>query len=139
MPAQHTRPMSLINQFSWFLAQMGDKAAEKAPDPNQAADPGFFGNILMFAPAILMVMLVYFLLSGRPQQKQQAKSKELLENLKKNDRVLTAGGILGTVVNIREDNDYVTLRVDEGSNTRMQILTTSIVKVIKDEDKNKND
>jgi len=118
---------------------MGDKAAGAKPEGgDQPAEPGLFGQLLMFAPAILMVMIVYFLLAGRPQQKQQAKAKELLNNLKKNDRIVTAGGILGTVVGIREDNDYVTLRVDESSNTKMQVMKASIVRVVKD-DKEKED
>jgi len=131
--------MNIWHRFTWFFAQMGDKAAGAKPEGgDQPAEPGLFGQLLMFAPAILMVMIVYFLLAGRPQQKQQAKAKELLNNLKKNDRIVTAGGILGTVVGIREDNDYVTLRVDESSNTKMQVMKASIVRVVKD-DKEKED
>ena len=55
-------------------------------------------------------------------------------DLKKNDKVVTAGGILGTVVNHRSDAEYVTLRVDEASNSKMQILAKSIVRVVSDED-----
>ena len=85
-------------------------------------------------PALMAVMLVYFIMMARPKNKSQAKSSDLLANLKKNDKVVTAGGILGTVVNHRSDAEYVTLRIDEASNSKMQVLAKSIVRVVSDED-----
>ena len=82
----------------------------------------------------MAVMLVYFIMMARPKNKAQAKTSDLLANLKKNDKVVTAGGILGTVVNHRSDAEYVTLRVDEASNSKMQVLAKSIVRVVSDED-----
>ena len=82
----------------------------------------------------MAVMLVYFIMMARPKNKSQAKSSDLLANLKKNDKVVTAGGILGTVVNHRSDAEYVTLRIDEASNSKMQVLAKSIVRVVSDED-----
>jgi len=90
-----------------------------------------------FLPAMLGVMVLYMLMSAKPQGKGSASKTELLANLKKNDRVLTAGGILGTVVNHRSDAEYVTLRVDDSSGSRMQILASSIVRVVTDEDSDK--
>jgi len=82
--------------------------------------------------------VLYMLMSAKPQDgKGSASKSELLANLKKNDQVLTAGGILGTVVNHRSDAEYVTLRVDDSSGSRMQVLATSIVRVVTDEDSNK--
>ena len=57
------------------------------------------------------------------------------DNLKKNDRIVSAGGILGTVVGVRGESDYVTIRIDENSNTKMQILKQSIIRVLKDYEK----
>jgi len=82
----------------------------------------------------MAVMLVYFIMMARPKNKAQAKTSDLLANLKKNDKVVTAGGILGTVVNHRSDAEYVTLRVDEATNSKMQVLAKSIVRVVSDED-----
>ena len=125
--------MNFLNQIAFLLAQNGASPSGTAEDtPVDAAnEPSLFGNLLMFAPAILGVMLVYFLLAGRPQKKQQAKAQELLEGIKKNDRVLTAGGILGTVVN--KDEEYITIRVDDSSNAKLQVIKSSIVRVISDE------
>ncbi len=83
---------------------------------------------------MLVVMVLYVMLMTRPQAKENAKTSELLANLKKNDRVVTAGGIVGTVVNNRPDAEYLTIRIDDTTNTRMQILKQSVVRVLKDDD-----
>ena len=100
---------------------------------NEAA-PGFFSEMQYMLPAMLAIMVLYFLLMVRPQQAEQTKVSEKLANLKKNDRVVTAGGILGTVVKSTEESEYTTIKIDEASNTKMQIRTTSIVRVLTDED-----
>jgi preprotein translocase subunit YajC len=113
----------------------GAPAAGGGAGKEALAEPGFLGLPWYFLPAMLAVMVVYMLMSA-PSQSAAAKDKtELLATLKKNDRVLTAGGILGTVVSYGNESEYVTLRVDESSNTRMQVLASSIVRVVSDEDK----
>jgi len=52
-------------------------------------------------PMIFMVAIFYFLLI-RPQQKKAKEHKALLDNLKRGDRVMTSGGLIGTIVNIDE-------------------------------------
>jgi preprotein translocase subunit YajC len=107
-----------------------------ASNPPAEQPPGFFDNMGYLLPAMVAVTLLYVILMGKPQDRgQSGKAAEMLANLKKNDRVVTAGGILGTVVNTSTDSDYVTLRVDEKTNARMQILASSIVKVVTDEKK----
>jgi len=59
-------------------------------------------------PMIFMVVIFYFLLI-RPQQKKAKEHKALLDNLKRGDRVVTSGGIIGTIVNI--DDQIVNLEV----------------------------
>ncbi len=70
-----------------------------------AAGGGFTSFML---PMILMVVIFYFLLI-RPQQQKAKEHKALLANLKKGDRVITNGGIIGTIVNI--DDQIVNLEV----------------------------
>jgi len=82
---------------------------------------------------MLGVMLIFMLISGRPQQKEQARVKKLLSSLKKNDRVVTAGGIIGSIVNAPGEGDYVSIRIDETNNTKIQVLRQSIVRVIDEE------
>ncbi len=109
-------------------------ASEAGVDVNKEAAPGFFSEMQYMLPAMLAIMALYFLLMVRPQQQEQSKVSEKLANLKKNDRVVTAGGILGTVVSSRAESEYTTIKIDESSNTKMQIRTTSIVRVLTDED-----
>lgn len=117
----------------------GGGSAEAAPAANPAdgsGGGGLFEGMGFFLPAMLIVMVLYFMLMlPRQQQKDQAKINELLDNLKKNDEVVTAGGIRGTVVNIREDGEFVTIRIDENTNTKMKILKKSVVRVLTDENK----
>jgi preprotein translocase subunit YajC len=75
----------------------------------------------------------------RPQQKETAKTKQKLANLKKNDRVVTAGGIIGTIVNTKADTEYMTIRIDETNNVKMQILKQSVVRVMTDDDQKNQD
>ena len=81
------------------------------------------GNpIAAFAPLILMFVVFYFLLI-RPQQKRQKELNQLIQDVKKGDRVTTAGGIIGTVAGIQ--NDYVILKVGDGE-TKVEILKSAI-------------
>ncbi|MCX5889897.1 MAG: preprotein translocase subunit YajC [Deltaproteobacteria bacterium] len=59
-------------------------------------------------PMVFMVVIFYFLLI-RPQQKKSKEHKALLDNLKKGDRIITSGGIIGTIINI--DDQIVNLEV----------------------------
>jgi preprotein translocase subunit YajC len=69
-----------------------------------------------FLPIIVLFAIFYFLLI-RPQQKQQKKRKEMLAALKKGDKVVTIGGIYGTIKELR-DND-LTLRIGDNMDIRM--------------------
>ena len=66
--------------------------------------------ILSLMPVIFIFIIFYFLLI-RPQKKTQDELKKMIAALKKNDEVVTSGGIHGTVVNIKES--VVTLKVDD--------------------------
>lgn len=106
-----------------------------APAATGGADPnatGGLSSMLIFMPLMVLMMLVFMSLTSKPQQKEQQRVKQLLENLKKNDKVVTAGGIVGSVVNVNSDAEYVTLRIDETNNTKMQVLKQSIVRILKD-------
>lgn len=66
-----------------------------------------------FIPLILIFVIFYFLLI-RPQQKKAKQHRELLSNLKKGDRVITSGGIYGTITsNVRPEDQEITLEIAE--------------------------
>jgi len=79
----------------------------------------------------LMIGVFYFVLI-RGNRKQQKSRKQLIENLSKNDKVMTIGGILGTVVSVRESE--VVVKVDESNNTKMIFLKKAIQQVITEGD-----
>ena len=64
-----------------------------------------------FVPLILIFVIFYFLLI-RPQQKKVKEHKAMVENLKKGDKVVTSGGITGTITRI-VDNDKVEVEITE--------------------------
>lgn len=110
-----------------------ESAATEAVDTATKSQPGLFDGMFMYLPLIIGVMFLYMLLLGKPQNKDNRKASELLANLKKNDRVVTAGGIIGTVVNFGQEAEHITLRIDDSSGTKLQVLKQSIVRVISDE------
>jgi preprotein translocase subunit YajC len=96
-------------------------------------DVGWGGGLTSMLTLFLPILLVFYLLIVMPQRKEQAKRTAMLSNLKKNDRVLTAGGIYGVVANVRPEADEVTLKVDEGSNTKIRVTLGSIARVLAEE------
>lgn len=85
--------------------------------------------ISMLFPLALIFLLFYFLIM-RPERRKQADHKSLLESLKKNDRVITIGGIYGVVANVERDHDRVTLKVDETNNTKIDVTFSSVARVL---------
>lgn len=71
-----------------------------------------------------LIFLVMYLLMIRPQQKKQKEHKRLLEELKKGDRVVTNGGMFGTIFAIDEDRGRVVLKI--GEDVKMEFLKSSI-------------
>jgi preprotein translocase subunit YajC len=79
-------------------------------------------QLMAFLPLILLFIVFYFLLI-RPQQKKAKTQKQFLENLKKNEDVVTSGGLYGKITGIT--NDTVTLEIAE--KIRVKVLKSSIV------------
>jgi preprotein translocase subunit YajC len=75
-----------------------------------AADPGLQGYLVTYGPLVLMFVVLYFLLI-RPQQKRQKTRSMMLGNLKKGDKVVTIGGMHGTILEITDDT--IILRVND--------------------------
>lgn len=83
--------------------------AQQQPAGGEGASPQ--GSLIAsFIPLLLMIAVFYVLLI-RPQQKRQKEHGHMLKNLKKGDRVVTTGGMIGTIVGVAEDK--VVLKVGE--------------------------
>ena len=89
--------------------------------------------LLQFAPFIIIGILFYVMLI-RPERKKRTDLDRMLGNLKKNDRVVTIGGIYGTIVNAPQGSKEVTLKVDENNNTRLRVLRSAINQVVSTEE-----
>ena len=76
-----------------------------------------------FLPIILIFVVFYFLLI-RPQQKKMKQHRAMLGQVKRGDRVLTGGGIIGTVTKVKEETDEVTVEIADG--VRVDILRGTI-------------
>jgi preprotein translocase subunit YajC len=87
------------------------------------------GNPLMqLLPMILVIVVVFYFVVFRPQRKQTSDRKQMLESLRKGDKVLTIGGMIGTIVNIK-DNE-ITVKVDESTNTRITFVRSAIDRLL---------
>ena len=93
-----------------------------APAETQKRSP-FGGTQIIFLG--LMFVLMYMILFRGPRKKQK-QHKQMVQSLSKNDRIQTIGGIIGTVVDIKEDE--ITLKIDESNNTKIKILRSAIGK-----------
>ncbi len=106
--------------------------------PAYAQDPaGMLGGATQFLPLILVFVVFYFLLI-RPQQQKQKDMRRMLAALKRGDRVVTGGGILGTVqrVPMVQDKDGKQvpsneIEIEIAPNLRVTVLRETITSVIK--------
>jgi preprotein translocase subunit YajC len=89
---------------------------------------GMMGAATQFAPLILIFGVFYFLLI-RPQQTRAKEMKAMLAALRRGDRVVTAGGILGTVQVVKEGSDEVDVEI--APNVRVKVLRDTISSVVK--------
>ena len=77
---------------------------------------------------LFLGFLVFMLLNFKSQKKrEQQKREQLYDRLQKNQRVLTVGGIIGTVMSVKDDE--VVLKVDESTNTKMTFLKTAVQQI----------
>lgn len=85
------------------------------------------GGALGLLPFLLMFVILYLLLI-RPQQRKHREHQQMLQSLKKGDRVVTTGGFLATVLSIKEKENVVVLRLAE--NVKVEIQKGAIAAII---------
>jgi preprotein translocase subunit YajC len=85
----------------------------------------------MMLPLVLMLVVFYFILIRPQRKKEQERQKtreEMLKNMKKNDKVMTIGGMVGNVASITDE--FVVLKVDEKNDVRIKFNRDAISKVL---------
>lgn len=95
------------------------------------ASGGGFGGIIGFLPLLFIFAIFYFLLI-RPQQTKQKKWQAMLETLKSGDRVITSGGLKGTIIAVKDDSFHLRVPPD---NLRVEVVKSAVVTVVADEAK----
>lgn len=96
--------------------------------PAYAQDAGGGGGdpFITLLPIVLIFVVFYFLLI-RPQQKKMKKHKAMVEAVRRGDRVITGGGLIGTVAKVVSDTE---LQVELAENVRVRVLRSTIQEVV---------
>lgn len=124
-----------IERIALLLAQAPAPAvAEPAAAPPVDPFTQFMGTMGL---PLMVAVVVFLLIIVRPERKERQKRESLLANLKKNDRVQTIGGAIGTVADLSPDGKRVTLKF--GDNTRIPFVRSSIQAVLTDEPETKSE
>ncbi|GIX46637.1 MAG: hypothetical protein KatS3mg131_0848 [Candidatus Tectimicrobiota bacterium] len=97
-------------------------AYAQGTQPGGAAG-GLLSTLLLFLP----LMAIFYFLIFRPQQKQRKEFQQMLANLKKGDRIVTRGGIVGVIDKI----DGQILRIEAGDGLKLRIQREYVDKVLK--------
>jgi preprotein translocase subunit YajC len=87
-------------------------------------------SLVAFLPLLLMGVIFYFLLI-RPQQRRARAQRELLNSVEVGDEVVSTAGMFGTVIDIDEEDDIITLEIAPG--TRVRMLRAGIGRIVVDE------
>ncbi|MFM9994578.1 MAG: preprotein translocase subunit YajC [Phycisphaerales bacterium] len=95
------------------------------PGPQTRPSAGGFDPIML----ILFVVLMFILLTTMTGRKDKRRRAALLAGLVKNDKVLTVGGVIGTIVELHDDE--IVLRTDESTNSRLRLTRSSVQQVLR--------
>jgi preprotein translocase subunit YajC len=112
-----------------FIAQTTQRAAT-----TQAGEAPLFARIVnMLGPyfPIILIMIVFIWYSSRSKRRQEQQKRSMLDSMKRGAKVQTIGGILGNVVEVRDDR--ILLKVDESNNTKVWFARSAIHRVLGEE------
>jgi len=87
------------------------------------------GNILASLFPLLILFAIFYFLVIRPQQKQAKQHKEMVASLKKGDKIVTTGGLIGEVV--KREEDFIKVKLND--ETIVKIVPDYVVRKIEDE------
>ena len=106
-----------------LIFAQGDAAPDAAPGGGGVSGIGQ----LIFPFAVIAVMFYFMLI--RPNRKREQDRKSMLATLKKNDHVVTVGGIKGIVANVKPEDDEVVLKIDEATGAKLRVVLSSIARI----------
>jgi len=117
-----------MNSFVLYLMMGG------APAGGEGAAGG--GSALMSILPFVAIIAIFYFLIIRPQNKKQKETQKMLAALKKGDKIVTIGGIHGTIQNVKEQT--VIVKVDEDTKLEFSRSAISNVVTVAKEDKSEN-
>ena len=92
--------------------------------------PSVGEQLAQMLPMFILIVVIFYFVIYRPQKQQREKHQDMISQLKKGDKVVTSGGIWGTVTNVGKET--VTLQVAE--NAKIKVVREHIVKLRGDDD-----
>ena len=98
-----------------------------SPAYAQAAAPAAGGDMLMSLAPLLLIFVVFYFLLIRPQQTKMKQQREMLAGVKRGDRVVTGGGIIGLVTKVIGENE---LQVELAEGVRVRIIKQTITDIL---------
>jgi preprotein translocase subunit YajC len=107
---------------------IAQEPANTPPAKDKQAAPGPFGDPMFMLMMLGMAFVFLFILPARQQRRQQ---EQLFAAIKKGAKVVTVGGIIGTIENIKDNEDEITLRTGDA---KMRVTKSSIGRVLGQED-----
>ena len=116
-----------MNILGWLVF-----AQEQQPTTTSPVSPLFQWVV----PLGLLFVVMYFLML-RPQKKKDQARRELLARIKRNDHVVTIGGIRGVITSVKEDE--LVLRVDDTKDIRMRFSRSAVSRVLKSSEGGESD
>ncbi len=109
-----------------FLSQMPLALGVPQTSGGGGGGGGGGGQLVTMLVTFGLIIVIFYFLVIRPQNKKQKDAKRMLESLRKGDRVVTAGGMRGTIVRVRED--VIVIQIDE--NTKVEFNKGSVTQVL---------
>ena len=127
-PTERTPSLNWLDILAQ-TTQTGSSPATTAP----AGTPPPPAFQLISSPMFILVlaMIAFWIFVSGGKRKEERKRQDMLNQLKKGDRIQTIGGILGTVIEARDSE--VLVKVDESSNTKLKFSRSAIHKVLEEE------
>jgi len=119
--------MNGLASGGWLWAYQA--AGEKAADAAAAADPNAAPSMMSLLLPMAVMMAAFYFLILLPESRKNKQRQLLLAGMKKGDEVLTNGGIIGVIQNVKDDR--VVLKVDEARGVTIEFAKSSIGQILK--------
>ncbi len=103
----------MLNQLLLFMAPAG-----------QEGGSGLIANVVLFGS----IILIFYFMIIRPQQKRQKERQQMIDSMKKGDKIITAGGIHGTIVGVEDK----TVLVQIADNVKVKVERSTIGNIMKE-------